>query len=397
MGGRPPEDPKGGRIKCHMCAALIRDGGIKCNKCNVCLHERCFESVLTVVQAEKATWCCKNCVSGEINDLGDISSGGGSTEAIKCQNLHLKNENSLLKKLINELENVNKLQSDRIQDLEAAKNVITLSEANNSTSLPSYSGVLKNPVNKPKSAVLIIKSDDNSLSNNEVLKDITKKVNPAKINACINSTRKIRDGIAVYCEDQESLHKLKNCFGEELNSKYSIKEAKKFNPRIIIKNVKLNDDLNTEEEIIDNIVSLNDLGEFDATNINVIIKLKHYTNFNIVIEVPPLLRKLLLSRGYVFIGWKKCQISDHLRTVRCYKCCSFGHVEKDCKSKLICPICSGEHTLKNCQSEIKKCINCVNYNIRFKRTHDVNHSAKDSCCPVYQNYVSNLKLNINYE
>lgn len=166
---------------------------------------------------------------------------------------------------------------------------------------------------------------------------------------------------------------------------------------MLIKNVKLNEDLINNEQIINNIFSLNDLSEFEEADFKIITRLKYYTGFNIVIEISPQLRRLLLSRGYVFVGWKKCVVVDHLRVIRCFKCSNLGHIEKDCKSNIICPNCSGDHVLESCQSDEKKCVNCINFNKRFKHNLAVDHSAKDTCCTVYKNFLEKLKARINYD
>lgn len=343
---------------------------------------------------DKSTLCCKSCAisTSESEDCGDT--------LLRHENEHLKREIITLNKLISELENVNKLQCVRLQELEAAETVSKLSSPpEKQGTLPSYSGALKKAINTQNPAVLIIKALDTSasVSSSDIMKDITKSVNPAHINVCINGTRKIRDGVAVRCDNMTSLNKLKDQLNTKLGPKYAINEPKKFNPRIIIKNVR-SEGLATDEDLIENILFLNELDNYEHSCCKIITKLKYFNNCNIVLEVDPSLRKLILSKGYLFIGWQKCMVDDHIRILRCFKCSGYGHLENKCLSKTpFCPNCSGEHILKNCDSEMKKCANCTTHNNRFKRNLDVNHSAKDSCCQIFQNYFENLKGKIRYE
>ncbi|CAH2018665.1 unnamed protein product [Acanthoscelides obtectus] len=53
---------------------------------------------------------------------------------------------------------------------------------------------------------------------------------------------------------------------------------------------------------------------------------------HLVLEVSPAIRKLLLAKGFVYVGWKRCSVVDHLNIMHCRKCCSFGHLEKNCAS-----------------------------------------------------------------
>lgn len=394
--GRTPDDSKSVRVKCVICNLLIRDSGVSCSKCDVQLHDKCLEAALIIFHGEKSNWCCKNCILAEDNESHNIEF---NVALLKCENNHLTNEISVLKKLINEMENLNKLQSVRIHELEAIKTVSILSPSNieKASSLPSYSTVLKKPVNKQNSSTLIIKSNSSTVTNNNVMKEIMCTVNPAAINSCINGTRKIRNGVVIHCNNEESLNKLKNSLNNKLGPDYQINEFKKRNPRMLIKNVNLSEDLETDEQIINNIFGLNCLEDFNKTDIKIVTKLKHYANFNVVIETPPLLRKMLLSKGYLFIGWKKCELSDYVRIIRCFNCSNFGHTKKDCKSKMVCPICSEEHLLEDCKSEVQKCGNCISYNNRFKDNINVHHSAKDPLCPIYLNHRDNLRASINYD
>nr|CAH7747643.1 unnamed protein product [Callosobruchus chinensis] len=230
-----------------------------------------------------------------------------------------------------------------------------------------------------------------------ILHDITSSVNPANLKVCINSTKCIKNGVAIHCKDDKSLNVLKENLANKLGSKYSINQAKKFNPRMIIKDVDL-EGLETSEDILNSILSIHNFPNLEPSDIKFVTKLKQLNGVDVIIEVTPAARKTMLQVGYVFIGWKRSPVSDHLRIVKCSKCCSYGHLVKDCKSTdSVCHRCAGNHLLKDCKSEISKCINCLNYNKTSKNNIPFDHASNYlSGCPVYQNYVHNLKSRIDY-
>lgn len=115
-----------------------------------------------------------------------------------------------------------------------------------------------------------------------------------------------------------------------MGSRYFKIEAKKFNPRLVIKNI--SNGLDTDQQISENIIWLNNLEGYDSSSIKIFTKLKHFTKVNVVIKVSPTLRKLLIGKGFLFVGWKKSAVLDPLHVLRCYKCCSFGHIEKECQN-----------------------------------------------------------------
>ncbi|KAI5753905.1 hypothetical protein M8J77_004244 [Diaphorina citri] len=72
-----------------------------------------------------------------------------------------------------------------------------------------------------------------------------------------------------------------------------------------------------------------------------------------VLEVSPSARLLLLERKRIFLGWRCCRVSDHLRITLCYKCVAYGHMAKDCKGTELCSHCSGKHSKTQCPNTNK--------------------------------------------
>nr|CAH7729133.1 unnamed protein product [Callosobruchus chinensis] len=77
---------------------------------------------------------------------------------------------------------------------------------------------------------------------------------------------------------------------------------------------------------------------------------------------------MFLQKGFFFISWKKSHVSDRFRIVKCYSCCSYGHSDQKGQSDLVCPKCTRNHELTDCNSDVLQCINCVNYNKSYKKT-----------------------------
>nr|CAI5833070.1 unnamed protein product [Callosobruchus analis] len=319
-------------------------------------------------------WFCNECKSPASH----------RSEEEKC--LLLQKEVDCLKR---ELSCTVKLLEGLEYTVELQKSLLKCNVGNASTSPSSlnhlqpgsstYSEALKKPkVNN--SSVLLIKAN-NDVSDTDVLQDITTSVNPAKINVCIDSTRKIKNGLVVLCEDEKSLERLKVNLNSNkaLNSKYTISEPKRFKRRLLIKNVKLNN-LNTPEQVIESIATLNKIDE--TSHIKYVTKLKHFESTNLLIEVSPDLRKLILNKGYLYVGWKRCEVSDHIHILRCSKCCAYGHTAKN--------------KLAVCKSISEECVNCINFNKSGKRNVATNHASNSKECTVFKNYIETLNSRIDY-
>lgn len=391
--------------KCEICNNGIRKSGIKCTNdgCNIILHLKCFEMVAKVFHTRKSDWRCKTC---QVVNYNVNKSCGSSEEQIGNDVILLKKdieclrqENNLLKKIVNELEYTNSLQKEL---LAKGKTVSTFSSITDKLEIPYSHIAAKTPLthkkNTQKSAALIIKSN---VENINVNTEIKKNFNPAHLNIRINNTKEIKGGLIVNCENTDSLKKLKNAVVNKFGKKFSVDEQKKFNPRLIIYGVDKSlscDDLLVEDILLHN-DNLKDLP--DAKNIKIVTKINRKFSQNIVIEVSAAVRNVINSMGYLFVGWQKCTVADHLLVTRCYNCMRYGHLKKDCKkSTPTCPSCGDEHEEKDCRhSEEKKCVNCHDFNFRNKNTENVpvNHTANDyKLCSYYQYQLTLLKNKINY-
>lgn len=395
-GGEPPDLSDQIKKKiCDICSTNIVKGGIKCanSECKVVLHVKCFQSASKVFNINRQDWRCKNCCSGI--ELGDIKSSETSDEILLKELECLKREVQLLNKLNDELQYNNKLLKDRVEDSTStktyAKTVSTpASDKVNTTKTMS----IKTHVSTERSAVLLIKSQDTSIPNTEVMQEIKSSVNPSDNNICVNNTRLIKSGLLINCMDEDSLSRLKNVVADKFGSKYIVAEPKKLNPRLIIRGVDNNGF--SDEDIIKSILLNNP--ELNNCKMKLITRIKRKFSTDIVIEVLPSVRKVIITKGYLFINWQKCYIEDHFLVMRCFKCSRYGHAQKDCISeKKCCPDCSGDHDKKNCNIEIKQCINCTNYNSRNKNSNVLtDHSALDKKCPYYLYQLDRLKSKINY-
>ena len=51
-----------------------------------------------------------------------------------------------------------------------------------------------------------------------------------------------------------------------------------------------------------------------------------------------------------------------------------------------CRKCAGDHSVSDCSSNVKKCINCERAGKR-----DVNHSANEMCCPILNTEIAKIR------
>nr|CAI5829458.1 unnamed protein product [Callosobruchus analis] len=384
---KPPDI---GDKKCEICDDFIRKGSarVKCNgqDCSVALHQKCFLAIAKIIKIDRDEWQCKGCI--------DESSSQAGGEAI-CQELAMmKEEVRLLKEMLAEVRLSNKLLIERLEKLPQVDNH-TLNEKNSSL---SYSEILSNIPRKQSTSVLIIKSKNGKDDNIDVMNTIKSNINPSSENIMIERTKLVKNGMLVTCCDGKSLEKLKTIVDKQFSNKFDSFVPKRFKPRLLVSDV--DKSVESKEEFLNMLVQNNQY--LSDKDIKVVSMIKLKFSLNVILEVEPEVRKHILSTGYILTSWQKCYVRDYVVVVRCFNCCRFGHFKKDCKSKTVCSICSGDHDFRQCQSRRNLCINCSASNNYMKKTFkkftllDTNHAAFDLKCPSFLKRCELLKSRIDY-
>ncbi|KAJ8976013.1 hypothetical protein NQ317_003828 [Molorchus minor] len=119
----------------------------------------------------------------------------------------LQRERDVLNKYVAELEySSNLLKANFNENQQKTTSPFLLQDK---AAINSYSAALKKSVNN-SSAVLLVKTTDQNVSNIQVEKDVKSKVNPGSLNANVLSTKLVKDGLLINCSDVESLKKTQN-------------------------------------------------------------------------------------------------------------------------------------------------------------------------------------------
>lgn len=106
----------------------------------------------------------------------------------------------------------------------------------------------------------------------------------------------------------------------------------------------------------------------------------------------------LIQIETLMLPWRECKVIEHVYIKRCFKCCGFSHISKDCKAKhQVCSKCGGAHKFTDCKSQKLCCLNCKEANDKFKTNLDTKHHAWSKECIVLQRRIKTLKSKIEYK
>ncbi len=117
-----------------------------------------------------------------------------------------------------------------------------------------------------------------------------------------------------------------------------------------------------------------------------------------IIRCDPDVRASIHRHGDMLrLEWGRYKVRDRYHALVCFHCQRFGHTKTNCSYKEDgenpkCPKCAGEHEMKECKADFKKCINCV----RVNRSGEIDHTVNDHCCPIMVSELLRVKENTDH-
>lgn len=283
------------------------------------------------------------------------------------------------------------------------KEILKLASTPRVSAAPSYADVTGNKVPRAKEfKILIEKANPDSTEDTKTL--FKNAINPRKLRVGIKTFRGTKSGdLIISSEAEADLNLIKNEIDIKHGNNLRAKTLKKHNPTVIIKNIpqELEND-----EIVPTITEQNRL-QNENIKLKTILTNQHKikngeTHIKVwkhaVVEMTPKARKMLAGRA--FVDMVTCSVEDYHSAPRCYVCSRIGHTKKFCTAvQPTCPLCTGPHSLRECQAEAHKCVNCVRFNNRVdvKRRVDANHPALSTKCPSYKAAIDRIITNTDYD
>lgn len=264
-------------------------------------------------------------------------------------------------------------------------------------SYKSYSETVKE---KKKENIIIIKP--NVQQESEATKKLIKeKVDIKNMAMGITKLRKGSKGTVILgCETGEEIEKLKTTVQAKLGENFKVTESPQIKPKIKIVNIDEEDIQLDDNDLIDTIKKQNQVTTNKETHMRIVKKItKEKRNYNnqavrrggaegvVIMEADERTHELMLNKGKINIGWKKCPVFNHINVKRCFKCWGYFHIAKNCTRNETCHKCAGKHKAVECKVSKKKCVNCMfkvqTYNLKINDEHD----ALDPECPTYKRAI----------
>ena len=232
-------------------------------------------------------------------------------------------------------------------------------------------------------------------SGQQTLLDVEEKIKPEQIGARVKSKRELSNGnIVLKFPSVADMKKVKSEANKALKDKYEIVETSLRNPKIKIPGITLNyskEDFETQLRK-QNSIFMDD----EHFKITYIKNIEHKSTKTLYAECSPKLFHSLMASKRVYLGWQRYVVYKDMSVLKCYKCQLYHHKGNDCKNRIACGKCAGEHDIKQCQSETKECVNCKISNEKYGTEHNIAHKAGEWSCPSFKYFLEIARSRINY-
>lgn len=244
---------------------------------------------------------------------------------------------------------------------------------------------------------IVIKPKNSNQSSSATKSDLKQVLNPESLHVPISNVKHTRDGGIILGSNQlDGITYLKETVERELSSKYEVHQLKSAHHQVRIVGMTELYDNDTFKKFL-----IKQNSDIFPVNIHFnVVRLwptkKNKSVFQALLQLDSEIFDRIISKNQILIGLDSCSVYEAFDIPRCFNCCSFFHTKKFCKNLTKCPICSGEHEVKNCTVKDNfQCVNCTNLKVGHKLDLNTNHAAWDlGKCFAYKKALEKFKSDL---
>lgn len=195
---------------------------------------------------------------------------------------------------------------------------------------------------KKKNEKILVIKPTKSQSRVDLKKSLRSSIDSSKFN--VRGTSKAsKNGIAVKCDDDESIEKLMEEVKEKFGDDVDVVKPKKVTPRIKI--LRVNDPETVDDEFVEKIMSQNECLKTASIKVirREIVRRKGQVVdgvFNMVMEIDEESYDKVMADKKIKHHFEIYKVVDNIYIRRCYRCWGFNHHRADCVNDVTCPLCS---------------------------------------------------------
>ena len=362
-------------MPCYVCNDFVDEGSaIGCSACLKGAHRKCVNAnSLSKTDLKSINWVCTPCLD-------------------KFKN-YLREGQTVIKRLDKYQDDIQKKLGEVESKIESINNTMTNVEKKVAQPVtpPSIPGLPSSYASVAKKHLLVLKSTDDSQKASDMKHQISTALSGVQI---VDTMFKHSGNVILNFENETERDKAATKVGN-LND-LNVTKAKKLLPKIMVCNVNA---CENEGDLIDTIIERNDYLK-SIENVSDKIKVVFVKNAaggtkHFILRCQPEVRGLIHKNGDdIKLKWGVYKVRDRYFATMCYHCLKYGHGQDKCPDKdsnPCCKKCGENHSFRECESTVIKCLNCV----RAKKS-ETNHCAGEICCPILSAEIEKIKNRVDH-
>lgn len=395
--------------KCKSCGkdavfSSKSDNILKCGVCSGLYNYMCLSiqpGVAKYINTPNCLWLCDGCCGGKAVLQQILDKLNKLTTQLSEYQLKVDCLDELVQKSeSNAPSPKRKSRSSTWSDI-AAGNTPLSTPVRIINSVNTAKPTIQKSAKKSKVPVIVVKP-----KNDKVDKDITKDIQ-SMFNLKVDPVRSMHktkgNKFIVECKDDLSIELVKKKLTDKFGTEFEVKRPEPNKPRVKIIGI---EQYEGDDETIQylcvqnpNVIKSRDSLKIIHTNT---VKRKNdagqehvYTNVVLQTDYDTFVRIQQAKR--LLVNWSVCRVYEHIDPQRCFKCNKYGHLTEKCNSDhFVCPKCSKNHKISECQSQAVTCANCVSKNLKNSLKLPTDHFTWSHKCPLLQQRIKSKKKFVDY-
>ena len=272
--------------------------------------------------------------------------------------------------------------------------------------------------------IIVLRMDKTKTVNlNETKQSVSKILKSVPV---INMKENVRDNkVVIQLPSVENKHLAKELLSKSPMVKTSnimVDDTKKMLPKITVANIPnyifgdIDPKSNTnttnpqsrdlmksilKQGFMDKNEELRKLVEEENKTFDIVFVKAGYTYTTAGIRVSPIIRKLLVDQGFVYIADTRSKVTDRLDLKQCFNCQRLGHISTDCHDKgVTCMYCSASHRTGTCPEKLNRnkyrCVNCSHSEDETLKSNCHTHHSGEETCPIIVGALDRVRYNTEY-
>ena len=272
--------------------------------------------------------------------------------------------------------------------------------------------------------IIVLRMDKTKTVNlNETKQSVSKILKSVPV---INMKENVRDNkVVIQLPSVENKHLAKELLSKSPMVKTSnimVDDTKKMLPKITVANIPnyifgdIDPKSNTnttnpqsrdlmksilKQGFMDKNEELRKLVEEENKTFDIVFVKAGYTYTTAGIRVSPIIRKLLVDQGFVYIADTRSKVTDRLDLKQCFNCQRLGHISTDCHDKgVTCMYCSASHRTGTCPEKLNRnkyrCVNCSHSEDETLKSNCHTHHSGEETCPIIVGALDRVRCNTEY-